>query len=115
MDMLAPQNPLDVRMLGTARQFPGVPPMVTSMPQPCVEANGKQWSKYLAKANAARRLYRDALCTETSEIRMFDLIESPSERPGSYQGTWVHPQVAVDLGPLDQRTVCGVDGRLVPR
>ncbi|MFN9659534.1 MAG: KilA-N domain-containing protein [Cyanobacteriota bacterium] len=37
--------------------------------------------------------YLDALA-ETSGIRMFDLIES---RQGQGGGTWVHPQVTVDL------------------
>ena len=55
------------------------------------KANGKQWSKYRESDRCQSHL--DAL-TETSEIRMFDLIES---RQGQGGGTWVHPQVAVDL------------------
>jgi hypothetical protein len=54
-------------------------------------ANGKQWSKY--RQSDRCQTYLDALA-ETSEIRMFDLIES---RQGQGGGTWVHPQVAVDL------------------
>jgi hypothetical protein len=54
-------------------------------------ANGKQWSKY--RESDRCQSYLDALA-ETSEIRMFDLIES---RQGQGGGTWVHPQVAVDL------------------
>jgi len=54
-------------------------------------ANGKQWSKY--RESDRCQSYLDALA-ETSEIRMFDLIES---RQGQGSGTWVHPQVAVDL------------------
>ena len=54
-------------------------------------ANGKQWSKY--RESDRCQTYLDALA-ETSEIRMFDLIES---RQGQGGGTWVHPQVAVDL------------------
>jgi hypothetical protein len=54
-------------------------------------ANGKQWSKY--RESERCQTYLDALA-ETSEIRMFDLIES---RQGQGGGTWVHPQVAVDL------------------
>jgi hypothetical protein len=55
------------------------------------KANGKQWSKY--RESDRCQTYVDALA-ETSEIRMFDLIES---RQGQGGGTWVHPQVAVDL------------------
>ena len=55
------------------------------------KANGKQWSKY--RESDRCQTYLDALA-ETSEIRMFDLIES---RQGQGGGTWVHPQVAVDL------------------
>lgn len=54
-------------------------------------ANGKEWSKY--RESDRCQTYLDALA-ETSEIRMFDLIES---RQGQGGGTWVHPQVAVDL------------------
>ena len=54
-------------------------------------ANGKQWSKY--RESDRCQTYLDALA-KTSEIRMFDLIES---RQGQGGGTWVHPQVAVDL------------------
>ena len=56
------------------------------------KANGKQWSKYRESDSCQTDLDARA---ETSEIRMLDLIET---RPG----------------PLDQCTVCGVDGRLVP-
>ena len=55
------------------------------------KANGKEWSKY--RESDRCQTYLDALA-ETSEIRMFDLIES---RQGQGGGTWVHPQVAVDL------------------
>jgi len=55
------------------------------------KANGKQWSKY--RESDRCQTYLDALA-ETSEIRMFELIES---RQGQGGGTWVHPQVAVDL------------------
>ena len=55
------------------------------------KANGKQWSKY--RESDRCQTYLDALA-ETSETRMFDLIES---RQGQGGGTWVHPQVAVDL------------------
>jgi hypothetical protein len=55
------------------------------------KANGKEWSKY--RESDRCQTYLDAL-SETSEIRMFDLIES---RQGQGGGTWVHPQVAVDL------------------
>ena len=55
------------------------------------KANGKQWSKY--RESDRCQAYLDALA-ETSGIRMFDLIES---RQGQGGGTWVHPQVAVDL------------------
>jgi len=55
------------------------------------KANGKEWSKY--RESDRCQTYLDALA-ETSEIRMFDLIES---RQGQGGGTWVHPQLAVDL------------------
>lgn len=55
------------------------------------KANGKEWSKY--RESDRCQTYLDALA-ETSEIRMFDLIQS---RQGQGGGTWVHPQVAVDL------------------
>ncbi|MCP9905021.1 KilA-N domain-containing protein [Cyanobium sp. BA5m-10] len=55
------------------------------------KANNKQWSKY--RESDRCQTYLDALA-ETSVIRMFDLIES---RQGQGGGTWVHPQVAVDL------------------
>ena len=55
------------------------------------KANNKQWSKY--RESDRCQIYLDALA-ETSEIRMFDLIES---RQGQGGGTWVHPQVAVYL------------------
>jgi len=55
------------------------------------KANGKQWSKY--RESDRCQTYLDALA-ETSGIRMFGLIES---RQGQGGGTWVHPQVAVNL------------------
>ena len=55
------------------------------------KANSKEWSKY--RESDRCQTYLDALA-ETSEIRMFDLIES---RQGQGGGTWVHPQLAVDL------------------
>lgn len=55
------------------------------------KANGKEWSKYRESDRCQQ--YLDALA-ETSEIRMFDLIES---RQGNRGGTFVHPQLAVDL------------------
>ena len=55
------------------------------------KANGKQWSKY--RESDRCQTYLDALA-ETSEIRMFDLIES---RQGQGGGTWIHPRIAVDL------------------
>lgn len=55
------------------------------------KANGKQWSKY--RESDRCQTYLNALA-ETSGIRMFDLIES---RQGQGGGTWIHPQIAVDL------------------
>ena len=55
------------------------------------KANGKQWSKY--RESDRCKTYLDALA-KTSGIRMFDLIES---RQGQGGGTFVHPQVAIDL------------------
>ena len=90
MDMLAPQDPLDVRIWnGTpiSRRTTDGHVNATAV----CRANGKQWSKY--RESERCQTYLDAL-VETSEIRMFDLIES---RQGQGGGTWVHPQVAVDL------------------
>lgn len=55
------------------------------------KANGKVWSKY--RESDRCQLYLDAL-EGSSGIRMFDLIEA---RQGYGGGTWVHPQVAIDL------------------
>lgn len=54
-------------------------------------ANGKRWSDYRESDRCQQ--YLDAL-SQTTEIPVFDLIES---RQGHGGGTWVHPQVAVDL------------------
>ena len=90
MEILAPQDPLDVRIWnGTP-----IPRRTTDgyvNATAVCRANGKQWSKY--RESERCQTYLDALA-ETSEIRMFDLIES---RQGQGGGTWVHPQVAVDL------------------
>jgi hypothetical protein len=90
MDMLAPQDPLDVRAWnGTpiSRRTTDGYVNATAM----CKANNKQWSKY--RESDRCQTYLDALA-ETSVIRMFDLIES---RQGQGGGTWVHPQIAVDL------------------
>jgi hypothetical protein len=55
------------------------------------KANGKQWNDYWRTDRATA--YREALCTETG-IPVSSLCLSL--KGGSYQGTWVHPQVAVD-------------------
>jgi len=55
-------------------------------------ANGKQWNDYWRTDRATA--YLEALCTETG-IPVSSLCLSL--RGGSHQGTWVHPQVAVDL------------------
>lgn len=55
------------------------------------KANKKRWSDY--RESDRCQLYLDAL-SQTTEIPVFDLIES---RQGQGGGTWVHPQVAVDL------------------
>jgi hypothetical protein len=90
MDMLAPQDPLDVRIWnGTPISRRTIDGYVNATA--VCRANGKQWSKY--RESERCQTYLDALA-ETSEIRMFDLIES---RQGQGGGTWVHPQVAVDL------------------
>ena len=88
--MLAPQDPLDVRAWnGTpiSRRTTDGYVNATAM----CKANNKQWSKY--RESDRCQTYLDALA-ETSVIRMFDLIES---RQGQGGGTWVHPQIAVDL------------------
>ena len=56
------------------------------------KANGKQWNDYWRTDRATADL--EALCTETG-IPVSSLCLSL--KGGSYQGTWVHPQVAVDL------------------
>ncbi len=55
------------------------------------KANKKRWSDY--RESGRCQLYLDAL-SQTTEIPVFDLIQS---RQGHGGGTWVHPQVAVDL------------------
>ena len=55
-------------------------------------ANGKQWNDYWRTDRATA--YLEALCTETG-IPVSSLCLSL--KGGSHQGTWVHPQVAVDL------------------
>lgn len=54
-------------------------------------ANEKRWSDYRESDRCQQ--YLDAL-SQTTEIPVFDLIVS---RQGNGGGTWVHPQVAVDL------------------
>ena len=88
--MLAPQNPLDVRIWNGTPISRRTTDGYVNATAVC-RANGKQWSKY--RESERCQTYLDALA-ETSEIRMFDLIES---RQGQGGGTWVHPQVAVDL------------------
>lgn len=55
------------------------------------KANGKNWSAY--RETDRFQQYLDALA-DSSEIRGMDLVES---RGGNGGGTWVHPQIAVDL------------------
>ena len=55
------------------------------------KANGKNWSAYRETDRCQE--YIDALA-DSSEIRGMDLIES---RGGNGGGTWIPPQVAVDL------------------
>lgn len=55
------------------------------------KANGKQWSKYRETDRCQE--YIDAL-TQTSDFGGLSPIET---RAGNGGGTWVHPQVAVDL------------------
>ena len=88
--MLAPQDPLDVRIWNGTPISRRTTDGYVNATAVC-RANGKQWSKY--RESERCQTYLDAL-VETSEIRMFDLIES---RQGQGGGTWVHPQVAVDL------------------
>ena len=56
------------------------------------KANGKQWNDYWRTDRATA--YLEALCTETG-IPVSSLCLSL--KGGFHQGTWVHPQVAVDL------------------
>ena len=56
------------------------------------KANGKQWNDYWRTDRATA--YLEALCTETG-IPVSSLCLSL--KGGSHQGTWIHPQVAVDL------------------
>ena len=56
------------------------------------KANSKQWNDYWRTDRATA--YLEALCTETG-IPVSSLCLSL--KGGSHQGTWVHPQVAVDL------------------
>ena len=64
--------------------------------------NGKRWKDYRDSDRCQH--YLNALesvagisfhaLVQTTEIRVFDLIES---RHGQGGGTWIHPQVAIDL------------------
>lgn len=56
------------------------------------KANGKQWNDYWRTDRATE--YLEALSAETG-IPVSSLCLSM--KGGAYQGTWVHPQVAVDL------------------
>jgi hypothetical protein len=56
------------------------------------KANGKQWNDYWRTDRATA--YLEALCTEAG-IPVSSLCLSL--KGGSHQGTWIHPQVAVDL------------------
>ena len=64
--------------------------------------NGKRWKDYRDSDRCQH--YLNALesvagisfhaLVQTTEIRVFDLIEP---RQGQGGGTWIHPQVAIDL------------------
>ena len=56
------------------------------------KANGKQWSHYFETDRAHK--YLEALAAEHG-IPCSNLCLTT--RGGTYQGTWVHPQVAIDL------------------
>lgn len=55
------------------------------------KANEKRWYDY--RESERCQAYLDALA-QTTEIPVFELVQS---RQGNGGGTWVHPQVAVDL------------------
>jgi hypothetical protein len=71
-------------------------------------ANGKLWSKY--RESSRCQDYLKALA-KTSDIRMFDLIQSI---PGRHGGTWVHPLLAVDLARwISPESAVWMDGWLL--
>jgi len=75
--------------------------MATSMPLPC--AGKRQTLERLPRfgpvpalsgcSGERGRNFRHTL-VQTTEIRMFDLIESCQDQGG---GTWIHPKVTIDL------------------
>lgn len=58
------------------------------------KAAGKEWSNYRKNQNTSAFL--DALASAL-RIRRTDLIQSIIGGPPALQGTWVHPQVAINL------------------
>ena len=65
--------------------------MATSMPRPCARPTANSGT---TKSTDRATAYLEALCTETG-IPVSSLCLSL--KGGSHQGTWIHPQVAVDL------------------
>ena len=61
------------------------------MPLPC--AGKRQTLERLPRFGPVPALSECAL-VQTTEIRMFDLIESCQDQGG---GPWIHPQVTIDL------------------
>jgi len=92
MDMLAPQDPLDVRIWnGTpiSRRTTAGYVNATAM----CKANGKRWTKY-RELNQTNE-YLETLSTE-DRIPVYGLVES---KIGGSEGgeTWIHPLIAIDL------------------
>jgi hypothetical protein len=92
MDMLAPQDPLDVRTWNGTPISRRTTDGYVNATAVC-RANGKRWKDY--RESDRCQLYLDAL-ESVAGISVHALVESRSGGAGG-GGTWVHPQVAVDL------------------
>lgn len=92
MDMLAPQDPLDVRTWnGTliSRRTTDGYVNATAM----CKANGKEWSNYYKSERTSQ--YLQAL--QGSLPNGSDLVQVIGTGPNERRGTYVHPRLAVDL------------------
>lgn len=93
MDMLAPQDPLDVRAWnGTpiSRRTTDGYVNATAM----CKANGKEWSTYARTESAKRYIAGRKAALQNCRT---ELVQSIHGGVPTRQGTWIHPRLAVDL------------------